>query len=444
MPIARRSPRRSSIDIWPGFVDALAQLLMVIIFILLVFTAGQFYLSAALSGRDQALHKLQEQVDQLASLLSLERGANQDLRLGSARLNAELSSTRAERDQLTTRVKELAAKADEATARADQATGKLRDAETAVSTSKDQIALQLRQIESLRRDVETLKTVRADLEAKVAALAKQNGPDTQALRDRTKELEARLATAAEKTSLAQKAIDDRDIRLSDLGSRAEQAEQALAAEKESSRSALAEVDQLNAQIAALRDQLTRIAAALDLSQSKVTAQQGQIVDLGKKLNIALVNKVEELARYRSEFFGRLRGILGDQPGIRVVGDRFVFQSEVLFAPGSAELTAAAKQALDPVITTLKQVAAEIPPDINWVLLVDGHTDHRPINTPQFPSNWELSTARALSVVRYAISRGIPGDRLAAAGFADLQPLDSGDTPDAYRRNRRIELKLTER
>src|SRR5580658_6239704 len=159
MALGRTRGRRGSIDIWPGFVDALAQLLMVIIFILLVFTAGQFYLSAALSGRDQALHKLQEQVDQLASLLSLERGANQDLRLGSARLNAELSSTRAERDQLTTRVKELAAKADEATARADQATGKLRDAETAVSTSKDQIALQLRQIESLRRDVETLKTV---------------------------------------------------------------------------------------------------------------------------------------------------------------------------------------------------------------------------------------------------------------------------------------------
>ncbi len=444
MPIVRRSARRSSIDIWPGFVDALAQLLMVIIFILLVFTAGQFYLSAALSGRDQALQKLQQQVDELASLLSVERRAGDELRLGAAQLGAELKSTQAERDQLTTRVKELAAKADEATARADQATGKLHDADTVISAGKDQIALQLRQIESLRRDVEALKTARADLEAKVAALARQNGPDTQALRDRTKELEAQLASAAEKTSLAQKAIDDRDIRLRDLGGRADQSEQALAAEKETSRNAMAQVDQLNAQIAALRDQLTRIAAALDLSQSKVTAQQGQIVDLGNKLNIALVNKVEELARYRSEFFGRLRGILGDRPGIRIVGDRFVFQSEVLFAPGSAELTEEAKQALDPVITTLKEIAAKIPPDINWVLLVDGHTDHRPIDTPEFPSNWELSTARALSVVRYAISRGIPGDRLAAAGFADMQPIDPGITPDAYRRNRRIELKLTER
>ena len=140
----------------------------------------------------------------------------------------------------------------------------------------------------------------------------------------------------------------------------------------------------------------------------------------------------------------MREILGDRPDIRVVGDRFVFQSEVLFAPGSAELTEAAKKELDPVIAALQQIAAKIPPDINWVLRVDGHTDHNPISTPQFPSNWELSTARALSVVRYAISQGIPADRLAAAGFADMQPIDAGNTPDAFRRNRRIELKLTER
>ncbi len=201
---------------------------------------------------------------------------------------------------------------------------------------------------------------------------------------------------------------------------------------------------MNTQIAALREQLSRIAAALDLSEGKVKTQQTQIADLGKKLNLALVNKVEELSRYRSEFFGRLREILGDRPGIRVVGDRFVFQSEVLFAPGSADLTDDAKKALDPVIAALKEIAAKIPPDIDWMLRVDGHTDHRPISTAQFPSNWELSTARALSVVRYAISQGIPAERLAAAGFADLQPIDPADTPEAFRKNRRIELKLTER
>ena len=154
--------------------------------------------------------------------------------------------------------------------------------------------------------------------------------------------------------------------------------------------------------------------------------------------------MQELARYRSEFFGRLREIIGDRADIRIVGDRFVFQSEVLFAPGSAELTDPARAQLDPVITALKAISQKIPPDINWVLRIDGHTDRRPISNAPFPSNWELSAARAISVVRYAVGQGVPPARLAAAGFADNQPLEAGDNDEAYRRNRRIELKLTER
>ncbi|MGC2200837.1 MAG: peptidoglycan -binding protein [Stellaceae bacterium] len=422
MALTSRNSRRSSIDIWPGFVDALSQLLMVIIFVLLVFTAGQFYLGVALSGRDQALQKLQQQVDELANLLALERRTSEELRSGTAQLSSQLKSALTERDELS---------------------GKLRDANTLVSADKEKIELQLKEIESLRRDLEALKTVRADLESKIAALAQQQ-QITTALRDRSKELEAQLASEQEKTSLAQKELDARDVRLRELTSRAEGAEQALSSEKEVSRQALARVDELNAQIASLREQLSRIAAALDVSEAKVKEQQGQIVELGKRLNLALVNKVEELARYRSEFFGRLREILGDRPDIRIVGDRFVFQSEVLFEPGSADLGDDAKKQLAPVIGALKDIAAKIPPDINWILRVDGHTDRRPINTPQFPSNWELSTARAISVVRFAIDEGVPASRLAAAGFADKQPLDPRNNEDAYRRNRRIELKLTER
>jgi chemotaxis protein MotB len=419
MAIVPRNSRRTSIDIWPGFVDALAQLLMVIIFILLVFTAGQFYLSEALSGRDQALQKLQAQVNELGDLLAMERRSSEEARTRAADLSAQLTSSRAERDQLA---------------------GKLRDADDIFSADKEKIDLQLREIESLRRDLDALKAVRADLEAKVTALAQQ--PTDQQLRDRTKELEARLASEQEKTALAQKEIDARDVRLSALTSRANQAEQALTAEKEVSRNALARVDQLNAQLVALREQLSRIATALDASEAKVKEQQGQIVELGKRLNLALVNKVEELARYRSEFFGRLREILGDRPDIRVVGDRFVFQAEVLFPPGSAELSDNAKKELEPLIAALKEIAAKIPPDINWILQIEGHTDRRPINNPQFQSNWELSTARAISVVHFAIEEGIPATRLAAAGFADQQPIDPHNSDDAYRRNRRIELKLT--
>ena len=424
MAIAPRNSRRSSIDIWPGFVDALAQLLMVIIFILLVFTAGQFYLSEALSGREQALIQLQQQVNELGNLLALERSANQGLRVSAADLSEQLTNSLAERDRLTRQ---------------------LRDADTIVGADKEKIELQLREIESLRRDLEALKSVRADLEAKVAALAQQQSQqDLGTLRDRTKELEARLAAERERTSLAQKEIDSRDVRLRELAGRADRAELGLSAEKEISRNALARVDQLNAQLATLREQLSRIAAALDVSEAKVKEQQGQIVELGKRLNLALVNKVEELAHYRSEFFGRLREILGDRPDIRVVGDRFVFQSEVLFPPGNADLSDGAKKELAPVIAALKEISAKIPPGINWILRVDGHTDRRPISNPQFPSNWELSTARALSVVRFAIDEGIPATRLAAAGFADKQPIDPRAAEDAYRRNRRIELKLTER
>ncbi|MGH7092700.1 MAG: peptidoglycan -binding protein, partial [Stellaceae bacterium] len=208
--------------------------------------------------------------------------------------------------------------------------------------------------------------------------------------------------------------------------------------------ARSQVEALTYEVAGLRLELARIAAALDVSEAKVKNQKEQIVNLGKRLNMALVNKVEELAKYRSEFFGRMRQIIGHRKDIRIVGDRFVFQSEVLFAPGSADLTDAAKKQLDPVLTALKQIAANIPSDIDWVLLVDGNTDSRKIDTPQFPSNWELSTARAISVVHYAVQEGIPRDHLAAAGYADTYPIDPANTPAAYAKNRRIELKLTER
>jgi chemotaxis protein MotB len=338
MAVGRSRGRRSSIDIWPGFVDALAQLLMVIIFILLVFTVGQFYLSDALSGRDEALKQLQQKISALADELALEKQTSEALRGNATALAAQLKAAQDERDALT---------------------------------------------------------------AKLSAAGQ--------LSDEAKDLQSKLA-----------------------------------AEQQTSQAAKTQVEELTAEIASLRDQLARVAAALDASNTTVKSQQDQIVELGKKLNLALASKVEELARYRSEFFGKLSEILGNRPDIRVVGDRFVFQAEVLFAPGKAELAAAAKQQLDPVFDALKDISSKIPPDINWVLQINGHTDHRPIHNADFSSNWELSTARAIAVVRYAIERGIPADHLAAAGFADNQPIDTGASDNSYRKNRRIELKLTER
>ncbi len=334
MALSRRQ-RPSSINIWPGFVDALTQLTMVLVFVLLIFTIGQFYLSGAVSDKDKQIRKLTATLSALDSMLSLEK--YQD-----ARLRSDIAALRA------------------AVAQADAS--KKRLADTLVSTQNHA---------TLTQDA---------LAAAVSRLQEQDSTITT----------------------------------------------------------------LNRNIDELRRQLTAIAAALDLAQTKDRGQEAQIADLGAKLNLALTRKVEDLARYRSEFFGRLKEILGDRPDIRVVGDRFVFQSEVLFALGSADLSPEARKRLTPLVTALRQISGEIPSNINWILEVDGHTDNRPIlKGARYASNWELSTARAVSVVRYLVDQGIPARHLAAAGFGEWQPLDAHQSEAAFEKNRRIELRLTQ-
>jgi chemotaxis protein MotB len=215
-------------------------------------------------------------------------------------------------------------------------------------------------------------------------------------------------------------------------------------QKSISARALAQVEVLNQQIGALRRQLAALESALDVSEKSNQESQTRLTELGQRLNVALAQRIQELSRYRSDFFGRLREILGNRPDIRIVGDRFVFQSEVLFDSGQATLRPEGKEEIDKIATALKEIASKIPAEIPWVLRVDGHTDARPINSPQFKSNWDLSAARAISVVQYLITQGIPPNRLVAAGFGEFQPIDPDTTDEAYKKNRRIELKLTER
>jgi chemotaxis protein MotB len=215
-------------------------------------------------------------------------------------------------------------------------------------------------------------------------------------------------------------------------------------EKRVTTRALAQVELLNQQIAALRRQLAALEEALDTSEKRDREAQNRISELGQRLNVALAQRVQELSRYRSEFFGRLRSILGARPDIRVVGDRFVFQSEVLFDSGSAGLRPDGRNEIDKLGDAILELERQIPPEIAWVLRIDGHTDIRPIASSQFPSNWELSAARSISVVQYLIAKGVSPQHLVAAGFGEYQPLDPERTEEAFRRNRRIELKLTER
>jgi chemotaxis protein MotB len=230
----------------------------------------------------------------------------------------------------------------------------------------------------------------------------------------------------------------------DAAGRNSQLNKALDSEKQLSARALAQVEVLTQQISALRRQLAALENALDASEKKDKESQNRIADLGQRLNVALAKRVQELSRYRSEFFGRLRAILGNRPDIRIVGDRFIFQSEVFFDTAQATLLPEGKSELNKVAGALTDLDKQIPSEIAWVLRVDGHTDVRPINSPVFKSNWDLSAARAISVVQYLVSLGVPPQRLVAAGFGEFQPLDPGATEDAFKRNRRIELKLTER
>jgi chemotaxis protein MotB len=251
-----------------------------------------------------------------------------------------------------------------------------------------------------------------------------------------------VASEQERTVLAQRELEQRELRLAELLRSSGRTEEALATEQALSREALNQVDILNRQINALRVQLTSLEQALDLEQQKVEEQQVTIADLGGKLNLALAGKVEELSRFRSEFFGRLRQVLGERPDVRVVGDRFVFQSEVLFPSASATIEPGGRDELRKLADSLREISSEIPSDLPWVLQINGHTDRRPISTPEFPSNWELSAARAINVGKFLVEQGIPPERIAVAGFAHFHPLDDRSDEIAYRRNRRIEIKLT--
>ena len=422
--LARRSQQRA--DIWPGFVDALATLLMVIIFLLMVFVLAQFFLGEALTGRDQALDRLRSQVSALADLLSLERSANQELSVNVDQLSVELQTTVAARDDLNTQLQSIRLRAEAAEEKAAQVQRSLEDAFKTIVVDREKIAAQLGQLATLTRNIEALTALREELRAEVAALSGNLARKDDAL----KEKDTALAAATT-------ALSDKDAAL-------KKSQAVLFEEQKISESARAQLALLNQQLRALRQQIAKLSTTLEISEKLATTQKVQIANLGKRLNLALATKVQELSRYRSEFFGRLRAILGNQRGIRVVGDRFVFQSEVLFSTGSAELGGAGEEQLRRLAVSLKQISEKIPTNINWILRVDGHTDRIPIKTIRFPSNWELSTARAISVVKFLKNEGIPPARLAATGFGEFQPLDARNDEIANRRNRRIEIKLTQR
>lgn len=332
----------NEVNYWPGYVDVLSTLLLVVTFLLSIFMLAQFFVSQEVSGKDSALKRLTRQIAQLTELLALEKGQKKSMQEDLTSLTASLSLARDENKKLTGAIG-------------------LGD-------------------------------------------------------DRSKSAESRVSAMS-------KDLED---------------------QKKLSGEALAQIEVLNIQISALRRQMAALEEALQSSERQDKEAQDRIKDLGQRLNVALAKKVQELQRYRSDFFGRLRDLLANKPGIRVVGDRFVFDAEVLFPSGSADMNADGLATLDQLASAIKELEKQIPGDLPWILRVDGHTDVRPIKSVQFPSNWELSSARATAVVKFLISRGVAPQNLASAGFGEFQPIETAATEDALRRNRRIELKLDTR
>ena len=329
-------------EFWPGYVDALSTLLLVVTFLMSIFMLAQYFASQEASGKNSALQRLNRQIAELTSLLSLEKSK--------------------------------------------------------AKSADDELAALQATLAALRQDNQRLSGF---------ALSGNEQAKTQS---------GRISALEDSLDTQKKVSDD----------------------------ALAKVDLLNQQLLALRRQIAALNEALETSEKKDQASQDRIKDLGARLNAALARQVQELQRYRSDFFGRLRELLKERKDIRVVGDRFVFESEVLFPSGQATMTPEGIGAMDQLAQAIVELGQQIPPEIDWVLQVDGHTDIRPINSPQFPSNWELSTARAASVVKYLISRGVPARHLVAAGYDEFAPLESGTDEASLRKNRRIELKLTNR
>ena len=581
MAVGERRNRGGGLNAWPGYVDALSTLLMVIIFVLLVFVLAQAFLSVALSGRDRALDRLNRQVSDISDMLALERAGAADLRTALSRLNVDLgaalsereaiarqlfelrgerdrlgndlSAARGERDRLSAQLADLAAQGGASEARVRRLETQLADALSRTETQGGEVERAARDLAGLRRQLaaqglelertqealgtsrqqaattaEAMRRAGAELEAarrEITALREQAasldrevqvGRDTiaarlsdlarlqnqvqalSALRDQlerqaqdaaaraeaegrarmTAEQQAAAAEQARQQAAARAAADEqaRAAAQADAASaeRARQQAEARAAADEQARaaaqadaasaertrqqadaraaeatrlseSAQAQAALLSRQLESIRTELRTLNAALEASEAAGRDKDTQISNLGARLNTALAARVEELQRYRSDFFGRLRTILGDRPGIQIVGDRFVFQSEVLFPVGSADLSGEGAERIRDLAISLREIMREMPPDVPWVLRVDGHADNSPIRPGgQFASNWELSAARAVNVVRLLVTLGIPADRLAATAFGEWQPVEAGDTPAARARNRRIEFRLTDR
>lgn len=492
MPRINRRANNNSANYWPGFVDAMATILLVIIFLLTVFILSQFFLSTEISSKDEALIDLQSQLQELSLLLSLEQNENENLATKLEILESDLDQLFSQNEQLSS---SLALSNDEIVILQDEITNLNLDYQNQIIILQDnidkQIALyDLEREQSAERNQQIIKLISENKQISTLLKMKEleinnknikiqniednilnlstlntNLEETLIEREQTiidlrnnlnknnillTDYESSIASMNVVSTDFENEIKEKNQIIFDLRkkensnlNKISRLQSGLISTGKKSKESSLEIELLNIQISELKKQISAIQALLDASEQKDIEQQARIADLGKRLNLALAQRVKELSEYRSEFFGKLREIIGTRDDIKIIGDRFVFQSEVLFGSGEATIGIDGQRQLAKLSVAIQNLIEEIPDEINWILRIDGHTDIIPIRNSRYESNWDLSAARAISVVDFLMKTGIPPNRLAATGRGEYMPLDPNENEDAYRKNRRIEIKLTE-
>jgi len=461
--------------IWPGFVDVLASTLMVIIFVVLLFTVAQVYLGDLVVGKNKQILSLEKTIE-----IQDETIVEQDLSLSDKEiallerqevikqldteiniLDEEIKAKQFEisekenlitaKDEEITLQDELLKEKDETILTLDDLINKqaldITELNEIIARITEELSLSLAEKEELRGRLTSLNEEQENLKNKLQELGGENEVLVSQLSDsqgRIQSLLKSLSSSKGENEILETQISSVENQNQSLRDQISSLEQDSVIQTTSLNDALAQISRLSEDIKILSNEIQLLNNLLESKEAEIASNKIELGELGDRLNRVLTSELYKLQKYRSEFFGQLSETLGQREDIQIKGDRFIFQSEILFESGSTDIQSGGRVALSLIAKTLIDLSNQIPTDLNWILQVDGHTDKVPISTARFPSNWELSHARALEVVKFFIQQGIPADKLSANGYGEHQPISLGSSPEDLKLNRRIELKITQR
>ena len=469
-----KSSEENSI-IWPGFVDVLASTLMVIIFVVLLFTVAQVYLGDLVVGKNKQIQNLEKTIeiqdetiveqdlslsDKELALIERQEVISQldtELEILDQEIRAKLSEISEKENLITSKDQEiliqdeLLKQKDETILTLDDLIDKqaldITELNEIIARITEELSLSLDEKEELRGKLSSLNEEQETLKNQLQVLGGENQLLVGQLSDsqgRIQSLLESLSSSKGENEILETQISSVENQNQSLRDQISSLEQDSTIQTTNLNEALTQISRLSEDIKILSNEIQLLNNLLDAKEAEIASNKIELGELGDRLNRVLTSELFKLQKYKSEFFGQLSETLGQREDIQIKGDRFIFQSEILFESGSADIQAEGRVALSLIAKTLIDLSDQIPTDLNWVLQIDGHTDSVPIATAKFPSNWELSHARALEVVKFFIQQGIPADKLSANGYGEHQPISLGSSPEDLKLNRRIELKITQK